>query len=299
MRSRRSAGKAARINLRQQSRLPPTNIDAYLLWTRKGNAGDLLIADSCERYLRERGIHAWRCDGSIEEPAFAGDMEYINDLLETFRGMLFFSGRGNIGIYPDNGAVRAAVITQARPHHRFLVFPQSALQSEPALVDPRVTVWCRDAVSQTILQRSGVRTVLVPDIALYMDDFIPKHPHGSGVYYIKRTPRCDAETIDNSIYLDCPSADLTLAQPLHQITATLNAYEFVLSSRLHGGLIALMMRKKVVFLPVGYHKTRNQERRSYRSRKSLFHVFTHCNHLLVILQLSFANTQIQPSIAIF
>jgi exopolysaccharide biosynthesis predicted pyruvyltransferase EpsI len=28
----------------------------------------------------------------------------------------------------------------------------------------------------------------------------------------------------------------------------------VISDRLHGGLIAAMMRKKVVFLPVGYHK---------------------------------------------
>jgi exopolysaccharide biosynthesis predicted pyruvyltransferase EpsI len=242
------------MNLREQSRLPPTNVDAYLLWTRKGNTGDLLIADSCERYLRERGINAWRCDGSIEEAALAGDTEYINDLLATFRGMLFFSGGGNIGIYPDNGMVRAAVIKQARPHHRFLVFPQSALQPEPALVDARVTVWCRDAVSQTILQRSGARTALVPDITLYMDDVIPKQPDGTGVYYIRRTPRCDAETIDNGIDLDGPSADLTLAEPLHQIIATLTAYEIVLSNRLHGGLIALMMRKKVIFLPVAYHK---------------------------------------------
>jgi exopolysaccharide biosynthesis predicted pyruvyltransferase EpsI len=168
--------------------------------------------------------------------------------------MLFFSGGGNIGIYPDNGMVRETVITQARPYHRFLVFPQSVVQPEPALVDPRVTVWCRDTVSQTILQRSGARTALVPDIALYMDDVIPKHPDGSGIYYIKRTSGCDSETIENCIDLDCPSSDLTLAQPLHQITATLNAYEVVLSSRLHGGLIALMMRKKAIFLPVGYHK---------------------------------------------
>jgi exopolysaccharide biosynthesis predicted pyruvyltransferase EpsI len=240
------------MNLRQQSRLPPTNVDPYLLWTRKGNTGDLLIADSCERYLRERGINAWRCDGSIEEAALAGDTEYINDLLVTFRGMLFFSGGGNIGIYPDNGVVRAAVITQARPHHRFLIFPQSALQPEPALVDSRVTVWCRDAVSQTILQRNGARTHLVPDIALYMDDVIPKQPDGTGVYYIRRTPTCDAETIDNGIDIDYPSADLTLVEPLHQTTATLNPYEVILS--LHGGLIALMMRKKVIFLPVRYHK---------------------------------------------
>jgi hypothetical protein len=94
----------------------------------------------------------------------------------------------------------------------------------------------------------------VPDIALYMDDVIPKQPGGMGIYYIRRTPKCDAETIENGIDLNCPSADLTLAQPLHQITATLGAYEIVLTNRLHGGLIALMMRKKVIFLPVGYHK---------------------------------------------
>jgi len=47
---------------------------------------------------------------------------------------------------------------------------------------------------------------------------------------------------------------LTFVRPLKEIMATLAPYEFVISDRLHGGLIALMMRKKVVFLPVGYHK---------------------------------------------
>lgn len=271
------------MTLRQQSRLPPANVDAYLLWTRKGNKGDLLIAESCERYLRERGISAWRCDGSIEEAALAGDAEYINDLLAAFRGLLFFSGGGNIGIYPDNELIRAAVIRQARPHHRFLVFPQSALQPEPALIDLRVTVWCRDAVSQTILQRSGAKTALVPDIALYMDDLIPKQPEGAGLYYIRRTPSCDAETIGNGIELGVPSADLMLAEPLHQIIATLNAYQIVVSNRLHGGLIALMMRKKVIFLPVEYHQINlfiilgcagNQEPRSSATRNSLSRALT-------------------------
>jgi len=31
----------------------------------------------------------------------------------------------------------------------------------------------------------------------------------------------------------------------------------VISDRLHGGLIAAMMRKKVALLPVGYHKIRS------------------------------------------
>jgi exopolysaccharide biosynthesis predicted pyruvyltransferase EpsI len=45
-----------------------------------------------------------------------------------------------------------------------------------------------------------------------------------------------------------------LTEPLHRITATLNAYEIVVTNRLHGALISMMMRKKVIFLPVGYHK---------------------------------------------
>jgi exopolysaccharide biosynthesis predicted pyruvyltransferase EpsI len=245
------------MNLRQQSVLPPTNVDALLVWTRLGNTGDHLIGDACERFLRERGITVWRCDGSIEEAALEGDAGYLGDYLDSFHGMLIFSGGGNIGIYADNERIRAAVIAQAGPRRQCLVFPQSAFQPEPALVDPRVTVWCRDAVSQLILQRAGTRTVLVPDIALYMDDVIPKKPLGEDRFYIKRAPGIDAETIDHHIDLDCRTEDLTFARPLEQIVAVLEPYEFVISDRLHGGLIALMMRKKVVLLPVGYHKIRS------------------------------------------
>jgi exopolysaccharide biosynthesis predicted pyruvyltransferase EpsI len=120
-----------------------------------------------------------------------------------------------------------------------------------------VTVWCRDAASQAVLQQAGTRTALVPDIALYMDDVIPKKPHGKGLFYVKRTRGGDAETIDHHIEPECASADLTLSQPLDRIIAALEPYEFVISDRLHGGLIAAMMRKKVVFLPVGYHKIRS------------------------------------------
>ena len=245
------------MNLRRQSRLPPTTVDAFLILPRGGNSGDRLIADACERFLRDRGIDAWRSDGSIEDAAFAGDTEYLADLLGSFRGMLMFSGGGNIGIYPDNAELRAAVIAHAGARHRCLVFPQSALEPEPSLVDPRVTVWCRDAVSQAVLQQAGTQTALVPDIALYMDDVIPKKPHGKDLFYIKRTPGGDAETIDHHIEPECASADLTLSHTLDQIIAVLEAYEFVISDRLHGGLIAAMMRKKVVFLPVGYHKIRS------------------------------------------
>jgi exopolysaccharide biosynthesis predicted pyruvyltransferase EpsI len=224
------------------------------MWPHAGNSGDRLIADACERFLRDRGIEVWRSDGSIEQAALAGDSEYIGDLLGSFRGMLMFSGGGNVGIYPDNAEMRAAVIARAGPRHRCLVFPQSVLAPEPALLDPRVTVWCRDAVSQIVLQQAGTQTVLVPDMSLYMDDVIAKRPQGRGMFYVRRTPGGDAETIDHHIAPECPAEDLTQSRSLDRIVAALEPYELVISDRLHGGLIAAMMRKKVVWLPVGYHK---------------------------------------------
>jgi exopolysaccharide biosynthesis predicted pyruvyltransferase EpsI len=241
------------MTLRQQSRLPPSGVDALFIWPRGGNSGDQLIADACELFLRNQGIDVWRSDGSIEEAALAGDADYLGDLFADFRGMVMFNGGGNIGIYPDNAAIRAAVIERTTLQ-RCLVFPQSALKPEQALVNARVTVWCRDSVSESTLAPVGTRTALVPDIALYMDQAIPKRPQGSGVYYIKRTPGADLENIVPHIETGWPSADLTLSRPLDEIIATLEPYEFVITDRLHGGLIALMMRKKVVFLPVAYHK---------------------------------------------
>ena len=248
---------ATRPTLRQQSRLPPTNVDALLIGPCGGNSGDMLIIDACQRYLKDRGIRTWRSDGSVEDAALADDTDYLRDLFATFRGMVMFSGGGNVGIYLENGRVRAAVISQTSTRHRCLIFPQSALQSEPALVNGNVTVWCRDATSYAILSKSGVRTDLVPDIALYMDDLIPKASVGEGVFYIKRTPGGDTETIDHGIIFECPSADLTFSFPIDQIIATLTPFELVLSDRLHGGLVALMMRKKVIFMPVGYHKIKS------------------------------------------
>jgi len=243
--------------LREQSRLPPTNVDALLIWSTRGNSGDMLITDACERFLNDRGIRTWRSDGSVEDAARSDDTDYLGDLFSTFRGMVMFSGGGNVGIYPINGAVRAAVIAQTGVRHRCLVLPQSALQAERALINERVTVWCRDTTSHTILSKSGVRTELVPDIALYMDDVIIKAPNGEGSFYVKRTSGGDQETIDHGMTFDCPSADLTLASSLDQIIATLKPFEVVISDRLHGGLIALMMRKKVILMPVGYHKIKS------------------------------------------
>src|SRR6476660_1955572 len=91
---------ATATTLRQQLRLPPTNVDALLVWTRGGNCGDLLIVEACERYLIDLGIRTWRSDGSVEEAALAGDSEYLGDLFLTFRGMVMFPGGGNVGIYP-------------------------------------------------------------------------------------------------------------------------------------------------------------------------------------------------------
>ena len=245
------------MNLRSQSKLPPLAADAFLIWSRRGNTGDHLIADACERYLRDRGIDVWRSDGSLEEAALAGDSEYLNASLSSFRGMLMFSGGGNIGIYPDNEAIRAGIIAHATPGQRCLVFSQSAVGPEPALIDNRVTVWCRDAASLAVLENAGTRVELVPDMALYMDDVIEKRPAGQGVYFVKRAPGRDLERVDHGIVWDCPSTDLTFDNPFDRVISTLAPYDFVLSDRLHGGLIALMMRKKVVFLPVGYHKIRS------------------------------------------
>jgi len=245
------------MTLRQQSKLPPLGADAILICSRGGNIGDLLIADACESFLRDRGINVWRSDGSIEDAAIHDDSEYLRDLFSSFRGMLMFTGGGNIGIYPDNELMRTKVIEQLGPRHRCLVFPQSALNPEPALLNQAVTVWCRDAVSEALLREAGTRTALVPDISLYMDAVIPKIAAGRGTFYIKRTPGGDSETIEHGIHWPAPTLDLTLVGPLDEVIATLRPYEFVISDRLHGGLIALMMRKKVAFLPVGYHKIRS------------------------------------------
>src|SRR5262245_19184030 len=102
-------------NLRQQTKLPPTNVDAVLVWTRLGNTGDHLIGDACERFLRDRGMTLWRCDGSIEEAALANDTEYLGDFLSEFRGPVFFFGGGSIGIFEDNERIRASVLAQFVP----------------------------------------------------------------------------------------------------------------------------------------------------------------------------------------
>ena len=216
----------------------------------------MLILEACERFLRDRGLSVWVSDGSIEDAALTQDDKYLFEVFEMFRGMIFFPGGGNIGIYPDNGEIRATVIRHLRPWHRCLIFPQSAQQPEPYLANKQVTVWCRDATSRSILHVAGIRTELVPDAALYLDRTIPKPSKGNGIFYIKRQPGGDSETIEHGIGADIVGEDLTFRNPLETIVARLSPYEIVISDRLHGGLIAIMMGKKVILLPVGYHKIR-------------------------------------------
>ena len=80
------------MNLRDQSRLPPASVDAFLIRPSGGNTGDSLIFDACERYMRDRGIDVWRSDGSLEDAARASDTEYLGAALAPFRGMLMFPG---------------------------------------------------------------------------------------------------------------------------------------------------------------------------------------------------------------
>jgi exopolysaccharide biosynthesis predicted pyruvyltransferase EpsI len=67
---------------------------------------------------------------------------------------------------------------------------------------------------------------------------------------------------------------LTVSRPLDRIVAALDPYEVVISDRLHGALIAAMMRKKVVLLPVGYHKNRSFYETWLRSRPGFAFVET-------------------------
>src|SRR5947209_18862058 len=93
------------VTLRELSQLPSATVDALLIWPRGGNAGDLLITDACERYLRDRGIQVWRTDGSVEEASLADDTEFLGDLFDTFTGIVIVHGSRNIGIYPDTVTV--------------------------------------------------------------------------------------------------------------------------------------------------------------------------------------------------
>ncbi|WP_162942363.1 polysaccharide pyruvyl transferase family protein [Desertimonas flava] len=142
-----------------------------------------------------------------------------------------------------------------------LVFPNTFFAPEAALAHPQVTVWSRDATSWQELSRWGARSVLVPDAAFALDAAMPKYPDGQGTFLIVRQ---DAESIGLTIDPTTvpgasPSrlADLTLESTIPELVSALAPVEFVISDRLHGGLVALLLGKKAILLPVDYHKIRS------------------------------------------
>jgi len=248
--------------LRDRQQLPPRDVDAYFIWPRGGNTGDLLIQQACHRFLRERGMSVWVSDGSVEAACLDNDHEYLRDAVGGFGGAVCFPGGGNIGRYPDNAHIRAAVIASLHPRSHCLVFSNSAAAPEPALRHDRVTVWCRDAESHRRLAADGVRTDLVPDMAFSMDGALPTYPGGEDAYLIRRD---DAETVGHGVTIATrpygmtirAASDLTLRTPLPHVLAALSPYRLVVSDRLHGALVGALMGKEVVLLPVDYHKSRS------------------------------------------
>lgn len=241
----------------QRSATPHDQPQAILLGLPGGNTGDDLIRLGCERFLDSTGMSLWSSDGTVETAAAAGQIGPVEAALRKYRGLVFFTGGGNIGIYPDNERMRAAVIAAAPAASGFLVLPQSSRAPEPSLVDPRVTVWARDAASERMLRAAGIRTSLVPDAGLALADAFTRHPTGAGTYLILRSPETCDERVDHDLVLEGDSGDLTHTNSLDDVIARLLPYATVVSDRLHGGLISIMLGKRTGLLPVGYHKIRS------------------------------------------
>ena len=241
---------------RTSSEPMPALAEAVFFPTPGGNTGDDLIATGCRYLLTDSGLEVAIADGGLLRDAAVGDLARVTARLGGFRGLIFFSGGGTLGIYPENETMRATVIAAA-PHARgFLVFPQSGPVLEPALLDDRVTVLARDAVTHRMLGDAGAATGLVPDAALLASRDIELAPGGTGTFWILRSPGRDLERTEHDLVPDGPVADLTYDLPLDAVLDYLRPIEWVVTDRLHGGLIALMMGKPVGLLPVSYHKTR-------------------------------------------
>lgn len=222
------------------------------------NAGGDLIRKGALKFLAWAGLDVWESDGQLEAAAAAGDQPRLREFLSSYRGLIFFTGGGNLGIYLDNGEVRRRVIDAASVSKGILVFPQSGVTVEPSLRDGRVTVWARDANSYAILKAGGVKTELVPDASLYLDPELPKHPGGTGTFFIRRLPGRDQEYCNYDLDLDqFPSGDPTYRDQLEMILQTIMPFRSVLSDRLHGSLISLMLRKRVGLLPGSYLKSKS------------------------------------------
>jgi len=247
---RRSA--AAEVDEPQE--LPPAGVEGILLATPGGNTGDELIGAGSERFLRRAELDVWRSDGSIERAVERGDHRFLRAALEGFTGIVFLPGGGNIGIYPENARLRAAVIASASNARGFLVLPQSCFRTEETLRQDGVTVWARESASHRVLEAAGVTTRLVPDASFAMVDTITPSPGGEGTFFILRAPGTCEERVEHTLTVDGPADDLTFALPLGEIETRLGPWGTVVSDRLHGGLIAIMMRKPTALLPVAYHK---------------------------------------------
>ncbi len=225
-------------------------VDSWL-----GNTGDRLIREGCIRFLRDEGLDPAVSDGVIETAARAHDTEALLASIGAFEGIVVFCGGGNLGIYLDNMLIRERVIHAAGAARGFLVMPQSGPHPEAALRDPRVTVWARDAVTHDLLTQRGLRTRLVPDASFVMADTLPRvagDPRST--FVIRRSEgRCQERVPLWTIPAEA-SGDVTFDLPLDDVVATLAPHGTVLSDRLHGAVIALMMGKRTGIMPVGYHK---------------------------------------------
>lgn len=239
--------------------MPPRDVDAYFVRPQGGNTGDLLLSHGCIWYLEERGLRVWISDGGVEHAALAGDTAYLNAAIGGFDGLVVFPGGGNIGRYLDNGQIRAGVIAALSRSSTCLVLPNTYFAPEPALVNSQVVVWARDRTSHERFRQFGFRTALVPDAAFALHQALPRFPAGEGTYLILRG---DAESAAHGVSSDhlegvIGCSDLTLESSIPGLLSALESCEYVVSDRLHGALVALMLGKKVVLLPVDYHKARS------------------------------------------
>jgi exopolysaccharide biosynthesis predicted pyruvyltransferase EpsI len=237
--------------------LATSGYDGVFVANPGGNLGDDLIAEACVAFLREAGLNIIESNGSLEAAAARNDSAYLSAALGRFTGVVYFAGGGNIGIYPDNAHRRRVIIEHAARARRFLVMPQSCAAPEPALRDDRVEVWAREMASLQMLQTAKIDTRLVPDAVFALGDRIAESPGGKGAISVLRTPGTCHERVEHGFNLPSPAADPMFKGTLPEAMATIAPFGTVLSDRLHGGILASMMRKRVGFLPVGYHKIRS------------------------------------------